>query len=237
MLAPGVQQPSNDWATSVVDVGCEEEHAFAAETSSAEALEPRSLAEAQKRPDWPLWEKAIQEELVTLKAAGTWEIVDAPKGVNVVGSKWVFRAKKDAAGNVIRYKARLVAQGFSQVPGVDYFDMFVPVAKLASIRAVLAIAAAEDLEMHQIDIKGTYLNGTLTDREIIYMQQPPGYHISTQQKLVCRLRKTLYGLKQSGRRWYQRLVEIMMTHLGFLRSDVDQAVFFRREEISVVIVL
>ena len=115
-----------------------DEYAFAAETNNAEALEPRSLKEAQSRPDWPLWEKAIEEELATLKAAGTWEVVDAPEGVNIVGSKWVFRAKKDAAGNVVRYKARLVAQGFSQVPGVDYFDTFAPVARLASIRTVLA---------------------------------------------------------------------------------------------------
>ena len=93
----------------------------------------------------------------------------------MVGSKWVFRAKKDAAGNVVRYKARLVAQGFSQVPGVDYFDTYAPVARLASIRTVLAFAAAEDLETGQIDIKGAYLNGELTDEEVIYMKQPPGY--------------------------------------------------------------
>ena len=92
-LAPRVQQPSDDWTASVSK--CDDD-AFAAETSSAEALEPRSLPEAKKRPDWPLWEKAIEEELASLKAAGTWEVVDAPKGVNVVGSKWVFRAKKDA---------------------------------------------------------------------------------------------------------------------------------------------
>ena len=86
---------------------------FTAETSSSEALEPRSFVEAQKRPDWPLWEKAIQEELGALKAAGTWEVVDEPEGINIAGSKWVFKARKDAAGNVIRYKAslRLVAQG------------------------------------------------------------------------------------------------------------------------------
>src|ERR1700734_68956 len=100
--------------------------------------------------------------------------------------------------------------------------MFMPIAKLASIHAILAISATKDLEMHQIDIKGAYLNGILTDREVIYMQQPPGYHNPSQLKLVCRLRKTLYGLKQSGRRWYQQLVEIMMTHLKFSRSDVDQ---------------
>jgi Reverse transcriptase (RNA-dependent DNA polymerase) len=150
-LAPGVQQPSGDWTASVEE--CVEEYAFAAETSNAEALEPRSLAEARKRPDWPLWEKAIEEELATLKAAGTWEVVDEPRGVNIVGSKWVFKAKKDAAGNVVRYKARLVAQGFSQVPGVDYFDTFAPVARLASIQTVLVFAAAENYETGQIDIK------------------------------------------------------------------------------------
>ena len=92
-----------------------DEYAMAADISEEEALEPRNLAEAKARPDWPLWEKAIAEELATLKEAGTWELVDAPEGANIVGSKWVFRAKKDAAGNVVRYKARLVAQGFSQV--------------------------------------------------------------------------------------------------------------------------
>jgi len=91
-----------------------------------------------------------------------------------------------------------VAQGFSQVPGIDYFDTFAPVAKLAAIQSVLAMAAAEDLELHQIDIKGAYLNGELTGCEVIFMQQPPGYHAPGSAKLVCRLRKTLYGLKQSG---------------------------------------
>jgi Reverse transcriptase (RNA-dependent DNA polymerase) len=132
---------------------------LAAEIGETEALEPQTLKEAKSSPDWPLWEKAIHEELAVLKSAGTWELVNAPGNANIVGSKWVFHAKKDAAGHVVRYKARLVAQGFSQVPGVDYFDTFAPVARLASIRAVLAIAAVEDLEIHQIDIKGAYLNG------------------------------------------------------------------------------
>ena len=207
-LAPGVQQPT-DWAASAV--GCEDEYALLAEVGQAEALEPRNLGEAKKRPDWPLWEKAIQEELKTLKEAGTWEVVEVPKGVNVVGSKWVFRAKKDAAGNVVRYKARLVAQGFSQVPGVDYFDTFAPVARLASIRTVLAFAATEDYETGQIDIKAAYLNGELTEEERIFMKQAPGYEeVSDDGKVkVLRLWKTLYGLKQAGRRWYHKLVFIM----------------------------
>ena len=104
------------------------EEALLAETSDAEALEPRTLAEAKRRPDWPLWEKAIQEELETLKKAGTWKLEAPPPEANVIGSKWVFKAKKDAAGNIARYKARLVAQGFSQIGGVDYDDTYAPVA-------------------------------------------------------------------------------------------------------------
>src|SRR6202522_752242 len=236
---PRIQLPTadeadtNDWATNAID-----EYAFAAETTNSEALEPQILNEAKSRPDWKLWEKAIEEELETLREAGTWELVDVPEGVNVVGSKWVFRAKKDAAGNVVRYKARLVAQGFSQVPGVDYFDTYAPVAQLASIRTVLAFAAAEDLETGQIDIKGAYLNGELTDQEVIYMKQPPGYAEKGPdgKTLAVRLFKTFYGLKQAGRRWYQKLVEIM-TKLGFLRSEVDSAVFYRRDKLLKLLII
>jgi hypothetical protein len=213
-----------------------DEYCMVAEMSESEALEPRDLKEARSRPDWLLWEKAIHEELAVLKAAGTWELVDSPTGANIVGSKWVFRAKKDAAGNVVRYKARLVAQGFSQVPGVDYFDTFAPVARLASIRAVLAMAAVNDYEIHQIDIKGAYLNGKLTSEETIFMKQPPGYAAEGLETKVCHLLKTLYGLKQSGRRWYQCLVEIMKL-LGFLQCEVDQAVFYRRKGTALIIVL
>jgi transposase InsO family protein len=204
--------------------------ALAEFTAEAEVLEPTSLAEARRRPDWAQWEAGIQEELATLKAAGTWELADLPAGANLVGSKWVFRAKKDAAGHVVRHKARLVAQGFSQVPGVDFFDTYAPVATLSSIRTVLALAARLDLELCQIDIKGAYLNGKLTDDEVIYMRQPPGFESQVHPSKVCRLRKTLYGLKQSGRRWYQRLVEILVDELGFTQCATDQAVFFRRRD-------
>ena len=103
-----------------------------------------------------------------LREAGTWEVVDIPKNVNIVGSKWVFKAK-DSSRNIVCYKAHLVAQGFSQVPGVDYFDTFAPVAQLASIQTVLAFMATEDYKTGQINIKSAYLNGVLTEDEIIYM--------------------------------------------------------------------
>ena len=213
-------------------------YALAAEMSDAEGLEPRTLTEAKRREDWPLWETAIKDELAVLEKNDTWVLTELPPNANVVGSKWVFRAKKNAGGEIIRYKARLVAQGFSQVPGVDYFDTFAPVARLASIRTVLAMAADLDLELHQIDIKGAYLNGELTSRERIYMRQPPGYAAPDSPNLVCQLKKTLYGLKQSGRRWYQKLCEIMSS-IGFKRCDVDMAVFYKHgkdKELTIVLV-
>jgi Reverse transcriptase (RNA-dependent DNA polymerase) len=108
------------------------EHVFVAETVDTKALEPQSLAKAKQRPEWLLWKKAIEEELATLKAAGTWKFEEAPPGANIIGSKWVFKVKKDTASNVVRYKARLVAQGFSQIGGVDYNNTYAPVAKLAT---------------------------------------------------------------------------------------------------------
>jgi len=144
----------------------------------------------------------MEEELTILNNTGIWELVDPPSGANIIGSKWVFKAKKDAVGNVVHYKVHLVAQGFSQVPGVNYFDTFAPVAKLVSIHAILAIATARNMEIHQINIKGAFLNGKLTDNECIYMWQPPGFIDSTHPLRVYHLKKMLYGLKQSGRRWY-----------------------------------
>ena len=141
LVAPGVQVPAvvveEHEAPDMLMAIDLVEYALVAEMSEVEGLEPQSLAEAKRGRDWPFWEKAIFEELKTLEEAGTWELVDLPAGANLVGSKWVFQVKKDASGHVVCFKARLVAQGFSQVPGVDYFDTFAPVAKLASIRTVL----------------------------------------------------------------------------------------------------
>jgi hypothetical protein len=202
---------------------------FLAETTDSEALEPRTLAEAKRRPDWLQWEKAILEELETLRAAGTWVLEEAPPGANIIGSKWVFKAKKDAAGFIARLKARLVAQGFSQIGGVDFDDTYAPVARLASSRAIIAMANRLDLLLHQVDIKGAYLNGELNDNEVLYMHHPPGYKPRDAGNRVLRLKKTLYGLKQSGRRWYQKLSSIFES-LNFQKCSVDQAVFYKQDK-------
>jgi len=215
------------------------EFIFVAETADMEALEPCTLAEVKCRPDWPHWEKAIKEELAMLKAAGTWRLEEAPTRANVIGSKWVLKAKKDVAGNVVCYKACLVTQGFSQISGVDYDDTYAPVAKLTSMRAVIAMANCLGFEMHQIDIKGAYLNGELQDNKVLYMQHPPGYKSPNAGMRVLCLVKTLYGLKQSGCHWYQKLSSIFKS-LGFMQCGVDQAIYFKvvitKGELTIVVV-
>src|SRR5882757_1220104 len=119
---------------------------------------------------------------------------------------------RKGTGNITRYKARLVAQGFTQVPGVDYIDTFAPVAKFSTLRGLLALAAHYDWEVHQMDVKNAYLNGTLT--ETIFMRQPPGFIVTDTPKHVCRLARGLYGLRQSGRVWYQTLARAFKD-LGF----------------------
>ena len=146
----------------------DEELAMVLEMSEAEGLDLSSLADMKCHPDWLDWEKAIHKELTVLQDVKTWVLMDPP-GANIVGSKWVFHVKKDADGNIACKKAHLIAQGFSQVLGVDYFDMHVPVAHPPTIRTVLALTAHYDMDLHQIDIKGAYLNGELTGDEVIYM--------------------------------------------------------------------
>ncbi len=118
---------------------------------------------------------AIHEELATLHANKTWILQHTLPGANVIGSKWVFKAKWDASGKVVQHKAHLISQGFTQVEGVDYFDTYAPVACLVSSCAIIAMANHLGLELHQVDIKGAYLNSELSTDEVLYMQHPPRY--------------------------------------------------------------
>ncbi len=173
-----------------------------------------------------MWEKAIEEELATLKKARTWKLEKAPPEANIIGSKWVFKAKKDAVGNVVHYKACLVAQGFSQISGVDYDDTYAPVAKMAFSQAIIAMANKLRLVLHQLDIKGAYLNGVLNEHEVLYMAHPPGYKASDAADHVLCLLKAIYGLKQAMCCWYQKLCSIFIS-LGYQQSAVDQAIFYK----------
>ena len=215
----------------IVDVDWE--GAMSAVMAEAEAIEP-TFEEAKRRADWPKWEEAIKVELATLKAAGTWTVVKRPENTNVVDSKWVFRIKKNSAGEIDKYKARLVARGFTQIHGVDYYETFAPVAKLASVRTILAIAARNDWEIDVFDFHGAYLNGELNEREDVYMEQPPDYETADRRTFVLKLKKALYGLKQGGRKWYDTLCRTL-AELGMKRSEADFGVFYAHTVTDIIL--
>ena len=144
--------------------------------------------------------KACQSKYETLMGYRTWDLVPKPFKTNIVGSQWTFRVKCDNLSNINKFKARVVAQGFSQVPGVNFTETYSPTIRLTSIRFILAYACQNDLELKQVDIKGAYLNGWLDDDDI-YMHQPDGFIIEGKEDLICKLNKSMYGLKQSGRVW------------------------------------
>lgn len=149
-----------------------------------------------------------------------------PEGQKPVGCKWVFKKKIGSDGSIEKYKARLVAKGYSQVEGVDYGEIFSPVAKMMSIRFLLSIATAYDLEVEQMDVKTAFLHGGL--EEDIYMTQPEHYVVKSKSNLVCKLKKSLYGLKQSPRMWYQKFDTYVLS-LGFERSKSDHYVYYKSD--------
>ena len=185
---------------------------------------PTTFREAMEHPTHSKeWVNSANIEYNTIKRNDTWKLVPRPKDRKVISSGWAFHEKKGASGEIIQYKARLVAKGYSQVYGVDYLDTFAPVAKLASLRIILAIAAAEDLEIHQMDVVAAFLAGYLELE--IYMEQPEGFKQGTDEEdLVCLLKKSLYGLKQSARIWNQKLRRMLISK-GFLQTHSDHCVY------------
>ena len=160
--------------------------------------DPCTYAQAMAHPDAAEWELACDDEWRAFECMGVYEVVPRPKGCKVVGSRWVFRIKCGPDGTIQKYKARVVAQGFTQVENINYNETFAPVAKFASLHAILALATEEDLEVHQMDVKSTYLNGVL--QQEIYMEAPPSLDVP--EGMVLHLIKAVYGTKQGGQVWY-----------------------------------
>ena len=142
------------------------------------------------------WEQGMKEEMDSLVNNQTWDLVQLPAGKRALQNKWVYRMKEEDGGKT-RYKARLVVKGFAQKKGIDFDEIFLLVVKMTSIRNILSLVAVEDLHLEQLDVKTAFLHGDL--EEEIYMQQPQGYEVKGKENLVCRLKKSLYGLKQSPR--------------------------------------
>ncbi|KAL0561727.1 hypothetical protein IC582_002168 [Cucumis melo] len=182
----------------------------------------------------PQWKKAMDEEYSALLKANTWSLVPPSPSQNVVGSKWVFRLKRHTDGSILRYKARMVAKGFHQHPGVDFFETFSPVIKASTIRVVLSIAVPNGWPLRQLDFNNAFLNGHL--EENVYMTQPPGYVHPSYPNYVCKLNKAIYGLKQAPCTWNATLSKELLKW-GFINSRSDSSLFIFRRNNSVVLLL
>jgi hypothetical protein len=187
-----------------------------------EPFEPKTLHQAKNDAGWLEWERAMLEEVNSLKQNKTWELVQPPKDRRILSGKWVFKLKRGPHGEVTRYKCRWVVRGFTQEEGVDYDETFASVVKPMSYKALFAIAAALDLEVEQMDVKTAFLYGEI-DHEI-YVEQP--HHMTDGTAKVCKLRKALYGLKQAPRIWYQTLTNFLRG-LGFEPINADLGIFVR----------
>eukprot|EP00253_Pinus_taeda_P012602 PITA_12602 len=152
-----------------------------------------------------------------------WEVVPRPKGKSVVTSRWIYKVKHAADGNIEKFKARFVARGFSQVEGVDYEETFTLVARYTSIRSIISIAAEMGWKIHQMDVKTAILNGFI--QEEVYIEQPQGFEVHGKESLVCKLKKALYGLKQAPRAWYSK-IDTYLQGMGFTKSEGDPNLYF-----------
>jgi hypothetical protein len=162
------------------------------------------------------------DEMNSMKNNGVWDLVELPNGVKPIDCKWVFKTKKDSLGNIERYKARLVAKEFTQKEGIDYTETVSPVSKKDSLCIILPLVAHFDLELHQMDVKTAFLNGDL--EEVVYMKQPEGFSSNDGEHLVCKLKKSIYGLKQASRQWYLKFHGIISS-FGFVENPMDQCIY------------
>ena len=194
------------------------------ESISAVSADPASYSEAMSASDSKQWRKAIEEEMKSLLANNTWTLVTAPKGVNVIGNRWVLKKKLNSDGSVERYKARLTAKGYSQREGIDYHETFAPVVKYKSLRVILSLANSLDYELKQLDVVTAFLYAPI--KEDVYMAQPEGFETGGAH-MVCKLNKTLYGIKQAPHEWNNEINHFIVTVLGFHRCRSDSCVYVK----------
>ncbi|GJT04459.1 zinc finger, CCHC-type containing protein [Tanacetum coccineum] len=184
--------------------------------------DPRTYDEAMQSRDASFWKEAIDDEIGSIMENNTWVLSDLPPGCKPLGCKWIFKRKMKFDGTIDKFKARLINQGFRQKEGIDYFDTYVPVARITTIRLLLALAAIHNLVIHQMDVKTTFLNGDLDEE--VYMKQPEGFVMPGNKHKVCKLVKSLYGLKQAPKQWHQKFDEVVLSS-GFLLNQSDKCVY------------
>nr|GEY61271.1 putative ribonuclease H-like domain-containing protein [Tanacetum cinerariifolium] len=199
------------------------------------ASQTRSMARMVKEQALkdPSWIEAMQEKLFEFKMRKVWVLVDLPKGKRAIGSKWVFRNKKDERGIVVRNKARLVAQRHTQEEGIDYEEVFALVAWIEAIRLFLAYASFIVFMVYQMDVKSTFLYGTI--EEEVYVCQPPRFEDPDYPNKVYKVIKALYGLHQAPRAWYETLANYLLDN-GFQRGKIDQTLFIQKQKGDILLV-
>jgi hypothetical protein len=179
------------------------------------------------------WVAAMKSEIDALETNHTWTMVPLPAGHHAIGCKWIYKIKYQSDGSIERYKARLVAKGFTQREGIDYKETFAPVAKLVTVRCLLTVAAVRNWNLHQMDVQNAFLHGELLEE--VYMQPPPGFRRQG-ENLVCRLHKSLYGLKQASRSWFQKFSS-SVANMGFQQSKADYSLFIKVDSTSYTAIL
>ncbi|GJR76154.1 putative ribonuclease H-like domain-containing protein [Tanacetum coccineum] len=193
-------------------------------------MEPKKLVQALKDP---ILVEAIQDELLQFKLLNVWTLVDLPRDKWAIGTKWVFRNKKDERGIVVKNKARLVAQGHTQEEGIDYDEVFAPVARIEAIRLFLAYASFKDFVVYQMDVKSAFLYGKI--EEEVYVYQPPSFEDPHFPDKVYKVEKALYGLHQAPRAWYETLSTYLLDN-GFHRGQIDKTLFIKRHKDDILLV-
>ena len=193
-------------------------------------IEPKNIEEAETDEFWLM---AMEEELNQFERNNVWTLVPRPTHQSIIGTKWIFRNKKDENGIIIRNKARLVAQGFNHEEGIDYEETFALIARLEAIRMLLAFACYKDFKLFQMDVKSAFLNGLISEE--VYVEQPPGFESHEFPNHVFKLTKALYGLKQAPRAWYERLSGFLLEK-SFTRGKIDTTLFTETKNDDLLIV-
>ncbi|CAL8993818.1 unnamed protein product, partial [Prunus brigantina] len=187
-------------------------------------IEPENFAEASKDT---AWKKAMEIEMEMIEKNETWELVDRPSAKPVIGVKWVYKTKLNLDGSIQKHKARLVVKGYAQKPGIDFNETFAPVARLDTIRTLIALAAQNGWKLYQLDVKSAFLNGVL--KEEVYVDQPDGFVTTNYEDKVYKLKKALYGLKQAPRAWYEE-INAYLVDCGYVRSTSEATLYCKTKE-------
>ena len=179
------------------------------------------------------WRAAMDAEIEAIEKNSNQQLMELPPGGKKIGVKWVYQTKSNENGEVYKYKARLVAKGYSQQHGIDYSEVFAPVARLDTVRLVVSLVAKKQWQIYQLDVKSAFLHGKLS--EDVFVEQPPGYVVKGEEQKLYKLKKALYGLKQAPRAWYS-LIESYFMKEGFQKCPYEHTLFLKKSERGILIV-